>query len=111
MDESVNIYVRSCDSCQRNKSRRYKSYGLLQPLEAAYSPWTSISIDFIIELPRSDDYTQVWVVVDRFTKMAHFIPLPTQASAKDLCLLLKRNMEATRASGRNHLGPRHEVHL
>jgi hypothetical protein len=49
-------------------------------------------MDFIVELPRSDDYTQVWVVVDRFTKMAHFIPLPTQASAKDLAVSFLREI-------------------
>jgi hypothetical protein len=48
---------------------------LLLPLELPYAPWTSIPIDFITDLPLSEDCDQLWVIIDRFTKMAHFIPL------------------------------------
>ena len=41
-------------------------------------------MDWIIELPESDGFTQIWVVVDRFTKMAHLIPLQTNTKATDL---------------------------
>jgi len=42
-------------------------------------------MDFITDLPLSDECDQLWVVVDRFTKMAHFIPLPKEGkSASDL---------------------------
>ena len=92
MDETVNDYVRSCDACQRNKSRRHKRFGLLQPLELAYSPWTSISMDFITELPTSAGCTQIWVIVDRFTKMAHFIPLKTDANAEELARVFVREI-------------------
>jgi len=78
MDQTVRNYVNTYDECQRNKSRRHKRFGLLQPLETAYAPWTSISMDFIIELPDSEGNTQIWVIVDRFTKMAYFIPLLTR---------------------------------
>jgi hypothetical protein len=53
-------YVRSCDTCQRDKVSRHRRYGLLQPLEIPYRPWTSISMDFITALPESDGYTQIW---------------------------------------------------
>ena len=59
-------------------------YGELEQLEVPYRPWSSISMDWIIELPESDGFTQIWVVVDRFTKMAHLIPLPTNTKATDL---------------------------
>jgi hypothetical protein len=78
MDEEVRDYVRSCDVCQRDKVSRHKRYRLLQPLEIPYRPWTSISMDFITTLPESDGYTQIWVIVDQLTKMAHFIPLRTK---------------------------------
>jgi hypothetical protein len=48
---------------------------LLSPLELPYAPWISIAIDFITDLPLSEDCDQLWVIIDRFTKMAHFIPL------------------------------------
>jgi hypothetical protein len=81
MDQEVRDYVRSCDICQRDKVSRHKRYGLLQPLEIPYRPWTSISMDFITALPESDGFTQIWVIVDRLTKMAHFIPLKTEEEA------------------------------
>ena len=69
--------MRSYDTCQRDKASRHKKYGLLDPLEVPYRPWSSILIDWIIELPESAGCTQIWVIVDRLPKMAHFIPLKT----------------------------------
>jgi hypothetical protein len=48
---------------------------LLSLLELPYAPWISIAMDFITDLPLSEDCDQLWVIVDRFTKMAHFILL------------------------------------
>ena len=90
MDKWVMDYVRSCDNCQRNKSPRHARYGLLQPLELAYKAWDSISMDFITELPESKGYTSIWVIVDRFTKMAHFIPLKKPATAEYLAEKFKK---------------------
>src|SRR5437588_11683706 len=84
MEETSNEYVRTCDTCQRNKSRRHAKYGLLQPLDVLYAPWKSILVDFIVVLPESERKTQIIVVVDRFTKMAHFVPLLETATATDV---------------------------
>ena len=86
MDENITEYVRSCDVCQRNKVIRHKKYGLLEPLEVPMGPWTAISMDFIVGLPKSDGYTKIWVIVDRFSKMAHFIQLRTEEHIKELAL-------------------------
>jgi hypothetical protein len=75
MDQDIIEYIRSCLECQKDKATRHKPYGLLSPLELPYAPWTSIVMDFITDLPLSEDCDQLWVIVDRFTKMAHFIPL------------------------------------
>ena len=80
----INDYVRSCDECQHNKSPRHAKYGLLQPLEVPYAAWTSISTDFITQLPESQGYTKIMAVVDGFTKIGHFIGLATNATAKDV---------------------------
>ena len=88
----MNDYVRSCDECQHNKSPRHARWGLLQPLETPYATWTSISTDFITQLPESQAYTQVMVVVDQFTKMSHFIGLPTEATAKDVATVFLREL-------------------
>ena len=43
-------------------------------------------MDFIVGLPKSEGYTKIWVIVDRFSKMAHFIPLKTEEPIKELAL-------------------------
>jgi hypothetical protein len=75
MDQQIIEYVRSCLECQKDKVTCHKPYGLLSPLELPYALWTSIAMDFITDLPLSEDCDQLWVIMDRFTKMAHFIPL------------------------------------
>jgi hypothetical protein len=59
MDQEIADYVRSCDACQKNKAPRHGRYGLLHPLELAYSPWQSISMDFITDLPESNCFTEI----------------------------------------------------
>jgi len=80
----IRDYVRSCDECQHSKSPRHAKYRLLQPLEVPYAAWSSISTDFITQLLESQGKTQIRVVVDRFTKMAHFIGLHENATAQDV---------------------------
>jgi len=83
---SVKKYIKSCDTCCRAKVPRHKPYGLLSPLSTPHRAWSGISMDFIVDLPKSRDMTTIMVVVDRLTKMAHFIPLrclPTASIAAD----------------------------
>jgi len=60
----IRDYVRSSDECQHSKSPRHAKYGLLQPLEVSYDAWSSISTDFITQLPESQGKTPIMVVVD-----------------------------------------------
>ena len=92
MEEDVKDYVRTCDTCQHDKPSRHCRYGELEPLEVPYRPWSSISMDWIIELPESTWYTQIWVIGDRFIKMAHLVPLPTNTSAKDLAKIFVKDV-------------------
>lgn len=57
--------------------------GLLQPLPVPTRPWAEISLDFVTGLPVSEGNTTVLTVVDRFSKMTHFIALPKLPSAKE----------------------------
>jgi hypothetical protein len=52
----------------------HRLFGLLQPLPTPDGPWKSISLDFITDLPPSEGFGAILTVVDRFTKMTHFIP-------------------------------------
>ena len=80
----IRDYVRSSDKCQHSKSSRHAKYGLLQPLAVPYAAWSSISTDFITQLPESRGKIQIMLVVDRFTKIAHYIGLHENATAKDV---------------------------
>ena len=54
--------------------------------------WTHISMDFITKLPLVQEYDAILVVVDRFTKMAHFIPTTERTSAEGLVRLFRDNI-------------------
>jgi len=91
MEEWVRNYVRTCDACQCNKTARHKKYGKLVPLEIPSRPWEQISMDFITDLPNVKGYNQYWVIVDRLTKMSHFIPLKNR-KAEELALIFGREV-------------------
>ena len=71
----INNYVCSCNDYPRNKAFHYKKHSTLHPLQLSYSPSDSISMDFITHLSVSEDCSTVWVIMDHYTKMAHFVPL------------------------------------
>lgn len=78
--------MRRCDICQRYKTENVAYPGLLQPLPIPNRIWEEISMDFIDGLPSSQGCTAIWVLVDRLSKYAHFIPLahPYTASMASL---------------------------
>jgi len=93
MDERIIDFVRSCPECQKNKASRHQPYGLSSPLELPYAPWQSIAMDFITDLPLSEECDQLWVVIDRFTKMAHFLPLRREGkTTTDLAVIFAREV-------------------
>ena len=83
----VRRYVQACDTCARIKTPRHKPYGLLQPLEIPTQPWKSITMDFIVKLPISHGYDSIWVVCDRLTRAAHFVPCKESMTASELAWL------------------------
>ncbi|CCE34844.1 uncharacterized protein CPUR_08783 [Claviceps purpurea 20.1] len=83
LDATVRDYVRGCLECQRNKSPKHAYYGLLQPMELHYKPWQSVAMDFITDLPLSNGCDSIWVMIDPFTKMAHFVPLKVDGKRTD----------------------------
>ena len=75
MEGSVRRYVKTCDMCQRIKPQTHKPYGRLDPLPAPTAPWTDVAMDFITDLPVTPmGHSAIFAVIDRFSKMAHFIP-------------------------------------
>ena len=88
LHKDVQEYVLNCQKCQVNKAERLKAGGLLQPLEIPQGKWESISMDFIVGLPRtSRGHDAIWVIVDRLTKMCKFIPTKTTVKTPELARL------------------------
>ncbi|WVZ97374.1 hypothetical protein U9M48_042916 [Paspalum notatum var. saurae] len=88
MKRAVAEYVAICDTCQRVKAEHQRPAGLLQPLKVPERKWEEITMDFIVGLPRTQKgYNSIWVVVDRLTKIAHFIPVNTTYSGAKLAEL------------------------
>jgi hypothetical protein len=69
-------YVAKCDTCRRVKAVHMKTAGLLQSLPIPTWKWEDISMDFVVGLPNtSKGYDSIWVIVDRLTKITHFLPV------------------------------------
>ena len=88
MKREIAEYVSQCDVCRRVKAEHQKPAGLLQPLKIPVWKWEEIGMDFITGLPRtSSGFDSIWVIVDRLTKSAHFIPVKTTYSGEKLAEL------------------------
>ena len=92
MRETIKRYIKNCDTCQRSKAVRHAPYGLLQPNEVPDQPWRSIAMDFITDLPNSNGYDTILVVIDRLTKMSHFIPCRKELDAQQFATLFMQHI-------------------
>jgi hypothetical protein len=83
MKREIAKYVSKCDICQRVKASHLRTAGILQPLPIPSWKWEDISMDFIIGLPNTfQRHDSIWVIVDRLTKTAHFLPVHTKKYAE-----------------------------
>ena len=74
MRADVDQYIRNCHVCRRSKSPKDGYHGPLQSIAAESKPWQDISFDFVVGLPESEKCNAILMVVDRFSKMHHYIP-------------------------------------
>jgi hypothetical protein len=96
MKRDITEYVSLCDTCQRIKVEHQRPAGLLQPLKIPEWKWEEIGMDFIVGLPRTQPgHDSIWVIVDRLTKVAHFIPVKTTYSGAKLTELYVSNSMPT----------------
>lgn len=77
-------FLKKCEVCQQFESSNLVPAGLLQPLPIPRQIWMSISIDFIIGLPRNQEKDTILVVVDRHSKYSHFAALARPSTAKSI---------------------------
>lgn len=71
----VREFVKGCVTCQHNRMEQLHPAGLLQPLEVPSAVWSDIAMDFIEGLRHVNGKSVILMVVDRFSKYVHFIPL------------------------------------
>ena len=97
MRQAVQEYCEACSICRRSKAPRHKPHGQLQSLPVPEFKWADLTMDFVTGLPKSRDWTgtefdSILVVVDRLTKMVHYIPCMKSIKAEDLAEILIREV-------------------
>jgi hypothetical protein len=93
----VAAHVAMCDVCQRVKAEHQRPAGLLHPLKIPEWKWEDIGMDFITRLPRtSKGYDSIWVIMDRLTKVVHFIPVKTTYKGSQLAELCMARIHLNR---------------
>ncbi|GKF71102.1 putative reverse transcriptase domain-containing protein, partial [Tanacetum coccineum] len=76
MKKDVAEYVSKCLTCLKVKAEHQRLSGLLQQSEIPVWKWEGIAMNFVIKLPRTiSGHDTIWVIVDRLTKSAHFLPM------------------------------------
>ena len=92
MKVDIMRYCSSCDICQKTKSSNFNKFGLLIPNPIPSRPYQSISMDFIVNLPWSEGFNAIFVVVDRLTKHASFVPVTTGLDTEGFALLFVKHI-------------------
>ncbi|MBW0567181.1 hypothetical protein O181_106896 [Austropuccinia psidii MF-1] len=92
MTQFIKDYVSSCHQCSRNKNIHHKKFGFLKPLPIKNGTWICLSMDFITQLPLSNSFYSILVIVDRFSKMEVFIPTMSSITSLDLAHLFIKNI-------------------
>ncbi|GKC40062.1 putative reverse transcriptase domain-containing protein [Tanacetum coccineum] len=85
MKTDIATYVSKCLTCAKVKVEHQRPSGLLQQPKIPEWKWEHITMDFVTGLPRtSSGYDSIWVIVDRLTKLAHFLPMKKTDSMEKL---------------------------
>lgn len=92
MKKQIQDQLKQCQICLQAKPERVKYPGLLQPLPVSPGAWQVITLDFIEGLPHSHKYNCILVVVDKFSKYAHFLPLTHPFTAMGVATTFMNNI-------------------
>ena len=85
MKQDIAQYVAECDVCRRIKAEHQRPAETLQPLAIPEWKWDKVEMDFITRFPRSQKgHDAIFVVIDRFSKVAHFLPVKETITASQL---------------------------
>ncbi|CAM6093571.1 unnamed protein product [Calypogeia fissa] len=92
MKDLILQHVKSCYLCQKNQTVYRAKGGLLKPLPVSAAPWESISMDFIQGLPVAFGYDAILTIMNRFSKMAYFLPTCKSVSAREVANMVFNSM-------------------
>ncbi|GJS43004.1 putative reverse transcriptase domain-containing protein [Tanacetum coccineum] len=103
MKRDIAEYVSRCLTCSKIKAEHQKPSGFLQQPKIPEWKWEKITMDFITKLPKSiSGHDTIWVIVDRLTKLAHFLPIredyKTEKLAKNIYIKLHHSRLFTRGA-------------
>jgi hypothetical protein len=84
MRKTIEKYIRNCHVCKRSKTSRDRYYDLLNFFSISNKSWTNIIMNFVTELLSSKKFNVILMIVDRLTKMRHYI-LCTIGEKKHFC--------------------------
>jgi len=92
MSKDIKKFVYSCPICQQIKHKRHSPYGILQPVPIPNKPFEVVTMDLITDLPESENYNAIYVIVCKLTKYAFFIPCTTKLSEKEAAKIFFDNI-------------------
>ncbi|GJU01553.1 putative reverse transcriptase domain-containing protein [Tanacetum coccineum] len=93
MKVNIVTYVSKCLTCAKVKAEHQKPSGLLVQSEIPEWKWEKITMDFVTKLPKTaNGYDTIWVIVDRLTKSAHFLPMRENDPMKKLMKLYMKEV-------------------
>ncbi|GJV27974.1 putative nucleotidyltransferase, ribonuclease H [Tanacetum coccineum] len=93
MKADIATYVSKCLTCAKVKAEHQKPSGLLVQPDLPEWKWEKITMDFVTKLPRTAaGFDMIWVIVDRLTKSAHFLPMKETDSTERLARLYLREI-------------------
>jgi hypothetical protein len=93
MKRNIAKFVEQCSTCQQMKAEHQRPMGTLKSLLIPKWKWDEIAMDFILGLPKAPTgEDSIWVVVDRLTKSAHFIPIKVKDPMDKLARLYVQNI-------------------
>ena len=91
--KEVKQYIEEYNACQQNKNCIEQLAGKLIPNSILEKPCAYISVDFITKLPLAQEYDSILVVVDRLTRIVHFISTIEKTSVEELARLFRDNVQ------------------
>jgi len=88
MKKDIAKYVDKCPNCQQVKAEHLMPDGLTQMFKFLTWKWEAINMDFVVDLSKTrKKHDSIWVIVDRITKSAHFIPGKSTYKVEDYARL------------------------